>query len=113
LVQSVRLDKSLRDIERLDLIKIDIEGAEYMALDGAKSIIQQHNPIIVSEFCPPMLEATSNMSGQEYLDLLRLDGTYSIGILNEDGGLDMLDNMKIMDIYQQTDKHLDIVAQKV
>ena len=40
------------DLRRLDLIKMDIEGAEYDALVGASSIIARFKPTIVLEAAP-------------------------------------------------------------
>jgi FkbM family methyltransferase len=39
------------DIERVDFIKIDIEGAEGLFLDGANRMMENHRPIILGEFC--------------------------------------------------------------
>jgi FkbM family methyltransferase len=40
------------DLRRLDLIKMDIEGAEYDALVAASSIIARFKPTIVLEAAP-------------------------------------------------------------
>lgn len=64
-VPSMRLD----DIERgqVDVIKADIEGAEYRALRGAEAIIQRCRPIITTEFSLEMLSRVSGVQGQEFL----------------------------------------------
>ena len=50
-VQSVRLDDFVRDrkIDRLAFIKIDIEGAEMMAYEGAVETLKKFQPLIFSE----------------------------------------------------------------
>jgi FkbM family methyltransferase len=50
-VQVRRLDDVLaeQDVHRVDLIKLDIEGAEWMALRGAKSTIQRYRPVLILE----------------------------------------------------------------
>jgi FkbM family methyltransferase len=38
-----------RDLARLDLIKIDVEGHERRVLDGAAAILDRHRPVLVME----------------------------------------------------------------
>jgi FkbM family methyltransferase len=45
----VILDDELKDIARLDLLKIDAEGMEYKALNGAKILISKYKPILYVE----------------------------------------------------------------
>lgn len=51
-VQLVVLDKFAEDnnIQKLDFMKIDVEGWELHVLKGAKSLIEQHKPVILMEF---------------------------------------------------------------
>ena len=37
------------DIEKVDIIKIDVEGAEHIVLEGAPKTIKKHEPIIIAE----------------------------------------------------------------
>lgn len=50
-VSLVRLDDYLRnlDMSRLDIIKIDIEGAEVKALEGARETIMRFRPLVFME----------------------------------------------------------------
>lgn len=43
------LDNLLKDAISIDLIRIDVEGAEYHVIDGAKRIIFKHKPYILFE----------------------------------------------------------------
>jgi hypothetical protein len=36
--------------QKIDLIKIDVEGAEFNVLKGAKRILKEYRPIIIIEF---------------------------------------------------------------
>jgi FkbM family methyltransferase len=65
---------------RIDMIKIDVEGAEYQALQGARAILERDHPPIVSEFSPPALESISGVSGAVYLEFLTALG-YRLSVL--------------------------------
>ena len=56
-VRLVRLDDYLRDhpVPRIDLMKIDVEGAEVGVLRGARETIERFHPLIVFEVCPTWL----------------------------------------------------------
>lgn len=43
------LDNILKDCPNLDLMRIDVEGAEFDVIDGAKRVIFQHKPHILFE----------------------------------------------------------------
>ena len=48
-VQTHCLDKLLDLDQKIDLIKIDVEGAEYQVLNGGESLLAKHKPIVVFE----------------------------------------------------------------
>jgi FkbM family methyltransferase len=54
-VETRPLDELLRDSDRIDLIKLDIEGHELAALRGAQATINQFQPAIIFEcaWCDP------------------------------------------------------------
>ncbi|HEX3952311.1 MAG TPA: FkbM family methyltransferase, partial [Stellaceae bacterium] len=64
-VEVARLDDL--PIERCDLLKIDIEGAEYLALQGARQTLARFKPIIISEINPVALPSVSEISVADYL----------------------------------------------
>jgi len=47
--QAIRLDEHLKDAAKIDFIKLDIEGAELLALQGAVKIIQKFKPVLYVE----------------------------------------------------------------
>jgi hypothetical protein len=71
-----RLDNMLLQRPRLDLIKLDIEGAELSALRGAKEIISRWKPLVVFEFGPEDL----GLDRRALFDLLTGSG-YAISTL--------------------------------
>jgi len=52
-VPSVRLDDAISDSPRVRLIKIDVEGAEQLVLDGAGRVLDLHEPDIIVELNGP------------------------------------------------------------
>jgi len=57
-VDSITLDKFLgQNITPVDVIKMDIEGAEMRAIEGMNNVIRQNPELkIITEFCPAYLE---------------------------------------------------------
>ena len=93
------------------MIKIDVEGAEYLALSGAIAAIEKHRPIVFSEFSPPAMPQISGAQPEEYLDLF-LERGYSISILGKDGKVSCGSNKSmIMDLFHASGTdHIDFVA---
>ena len=52
----VALDEFLPSVERLSLVKCDVEGAELMAFRGAERLIGEHLPTVICEINPWFLE---------------------------------------------------------
>jgi len=74
-VQCMPLDRLIRSlhVNRIDLVKIDVEGAEVHVLQGMKQIMLQHRPAIIVETFP--------MNLKKVLDILLQNG-YKISILD-------------------------------
>jgi len=53
----IRVDDYLSDLRKLRLIKVDIEGADLLALRGARSTIEKHRPAIIMEVEPRWYES--------------------------------------------------------
>jgi FkbM family methyltransferase len=48
-VATVRLDDALGEVPRLRFCKLDLEGAEFRALQGAKALLERDAPLIIFE----------------------------------------------------------------
>ena len=67
--RSLRLD-DLGLSRRVDLVKLDVEGAEWLVLEGGERTIRESHPVIVCEFYPAQLRHVSGIDGQALLDRL-------------------------------------------
>ncbi len=114
-VPCVRPDALVPEGQRIDLIKVDVEGAEYTALGGCTSILARDRPVIVSEFSPGMLAGISGIGGPEYLRWLVGLG-YALSVIHPDGTLIPATAQDggiggIMEVYAaRGSDHIDIVA---
>ena len=70
-------------IDRIDFIRMDIEGAEQKALEGAVTILDRDRPHVLLEIHPPMLQARFGGSGEAVVQLFRGRG-YRMFALNGD-----------------------------
>lgn len=78
------LDERLADLERLDLVKIDIEGMEPLALRGFEKTLSRLRPTLLSEFHPWAIARATATDAIDYLRWLRR--LYpAITILHRDG----------------------------
>lgn len=70
-IEAVRLDDYFKNYnEKIDFIKMDIQGAEGGAIQGGFSFLQKNKNVrIITEFWPIGLK-TSGIAPQEYLELL-------------------------------------------
>lgn len=68
--QAVPLDEELAGLDRIDLVKMDVEGHEPRALAGAAALIRKHRPTLVTEFNPRCLEGNEGIVPREYAEQL-------------------------------------------
>lgn len=82
-VPSVVLDDVLA-LDRLDLVKIDVEGMEPLALRGLERLLGRFRPLLLCEFHPWAIERAARGSPLDYLRWLR--GFYpAFVVLHRDG----------------------------
>lgn len=69
-VEVVYLDKFLKDIPKIDLVKMDVQGFEYFVLDGMKSIIKNNPKCII--FCEYWYEGLkdNNIKPDDFVNLI-------------------------------------------
>lgn len=106
------LDAILPKDRRMNLIKVDVEGAELNALIGLSEMIARDHPLIVSEFSPGALPGISHCTGPEYLSFLIAHG-YGIGVIEPDGAESAFgdDIGGVMAAYSRSGiDHIDIIA---
>ena len=74
-VEICRLDEFLQieKLQRLDVMKIDVEGAEYKVLQGSEETIRKFRPIILLELLDKALRHQGNSAAQVVQFLLDLD----------------------------------------
>ncbi|MEZ4595202.1 MAG: FkbM family methyltransferase [Chloroflexota bacterium] len=112
MVTAVPLDEALADQPRIDVIKMDIEGAEGLALRGAIQLLRQHRPVLFTEFRPPSIASRSQMAGDTFLNQLREIG-YELRVIHRQGGPHPTpqSNAEIMACFAQVSPtHLDLLA---
>lgn len=83
-VPALVLDERCADLDRLDLLKIDIEGMEPLALRGLERTIARLRPTLLSEFNPWAIERATATNAIDYLRWLRR-WYPAITILQRDG----------------------------
>lgn len=87
-VKTVTLDSLIEteNLQRVDFIKLDVEGAELMALDGGQRMLREFRPVFCIEASDPKL----------FVDVRRrlIDAGYHMYRFNTDGALDRLDEVK-------------------
>jgi FkbM family methyltransferase len=69
LTYAVRLDDVLRDERRIDVLKCDIDGHDYRAIQGGLSTLARTRPVVFAEFNPGTLRSFSEIEPSEYLRL--------------------------------------------
>ena len=112
-VPALRLDDVLPEGRPVGLVKIDVEGAEYLALRGCEAMLRRDRPPVISEFSPGLMPGISGIEGPDYL--LWLTGLgYHLSVLRPDGTLHQAgaDVALVMQLYEARGAdHIDILAE--
>lgn len=91
-VSAVSLDDfvSEHQVERLDLIKIDVEGGELAVLEGARDTLARDRPLVVMEFNGLCLDLFQGLSSRVVLEQLRQTFPHIFVMDRTDGSLTRL-----------------------
>ena len=77
-VKTCQLDDVLLELGRFDLIKLDVEGGELAALQGAAKVIERWNPAIVFECGPESWFAEQKLSRMDLYKFITQGLGYNI-----------------------------------
>lgn len=80
IVTVVPLDEIAKNLEKVTLIKIDVEGFELEVLRGARRTIEKHQPILVIEYSPSFYDGVSSDIKFKIVDILEKFG-YSVQLI--------------------------------
>jgi FkbM family methyltransferase len=72
-------------LERLDVMKIDVEGAESVVVAGGVDTIRRCRPVIVTEFSCEMTRRVGGIEPREHLDRL-VELGYTLHVIDRTGG---------------------------
>ncbi len=109
-VNMVKVDDIVK--EKVDLIKIDIEGAEYNALKGSINTIKNSLPTIFSEFTPTAMPSVCGITWDNYLKFI-INLGYNISVINKELIHCDQDINKVYKIFKKEGKdHLDLIFYK-
>ncbi|MEY2720019.1 MAG: hypothetical protein RLZZ273_1385 [Bacteroidota bacterium] len=86
-IPSVRLDSFVNThrLTSIDMIKIDVEGAEIDVINGAINVLIEHKPIIITELSDRLQQARGQTC-REFKELM-LDYGYQAYSINDNGTL--------------------------
>lgn len=82
-VEAVALDDALASCDRVDVIKLDVEGAEARAWRGMQAIVHRHHPVLIFEFSPVLLRQTSEVDPAAFL--AEVQSGYDLWIISPEG----------------------------
>jgi hypothetical protein len=92
-IEAYSLDsiEEIQQLRRIDVIKIDIEGAEWYALQGMKNTLHRFKPVLLIELIPEFLE---KIPIQLYQIVQRIEEVgYTIHQLDSNGRIIHISNL--------------------
>ena len=83
IVPTMRFDEL--DVPRVDVIKIDVEGAEPIVFRGAAATIERDHPVIIFEFSCEMTERVGGVAARDHLKMFQSYG-YELSLIERPTG---------------------------
>lgn len=111
-VEAVTLDDALAGRDRVDVIKIDVEGAEGRVWRGMEATVRRHRPVLLFEFSPTLLRRISDVEPADFLT--GVQALYDLYIISAQGTTAVKPDSvaAIIDRHAAGGQaHLDILAQ--
>jgi FkbM family methyltransferase len=105
-VESIRLDDYFKDFnQKISLVKSNIQGADYAAFQGMKSVIEKSksNIILAMEFNPAMIKGFGSGIAEEFLDQL-LAYDFKLYDLRWQEGIFPITRDKMLQLYNEKNK---------
>jgi FkbM family methyltransferase len=108
IAEAVRLDDALGR-RPVHLVKIDVEGAEGLALQGMQATLREHRPLVVIEYAPQAIAEVSRVSGEELLQAMRDLGYAVMDTRSFDGQLVPESQAQIGRALRRVGQHIDLL----
>jgi FkbM family methyltransferase len=106
IVRTRTLDEAI-GASKIDIIKIDVEGAEALVLKGASQVLKSR-PIVFSEFFPGGIQSVSGIDPISYLALFV---NYDYSVIREDGTIESMSAPQVLNAANASAKgFVDIMA---
>lgn len=81
-------------LERLDFMKLDVEGAEQHVLDGATETFERCKPILLTEYYPV---TAARFGSEPEAPLRRLQELGEVSLIEEDGSLTSVEDWPMLE----------------
>ena len=110
-VDAITLDAWVGEnsLKRIDLIKLDVEGAEERVLQGAEEVLRKYAPILITEYAPPCHRSFLGAEPQAYFEQL-LNLFAGVFIIEEDGSLSRIEDWAALGSRLETGKGWEDLA---
>ncbi len=100
-----------KKIEQIDVIKLDVEGAELRVLRGAEETLKRFRPVLIVEFNGFTLEKIAGIQCRQFFEELQARFDRLSLVRRETGQLVELNSFEEMDGYLREDQVQDLVCE--